>query len=712
MTAWSTVFLEWLIDYYLVTAVLLIVVGIAMAIVRQPARRLALAWGTLVGLFALAILCAMPLWPRFYLPIDSAVTITLGSTERSDVPNMFSEVDHNESPATGATGVDNSDLIAPHQATGASLQSQINIRTLATCVFLCGSSMIAGWLVIGAVLTVRLRHGSRRAPAPVQAELARLLGEQLPATEVLLSGHVDQALAVGVLEPQIILPERFLGQESCEALEAALAHEAAHVRNGDLRMLACMRLLMLVLFAHPLYWWLRSRVRIDQELLADAVAGQTSDVAAYAEILLDWFRTNASNRSKILTASLGLWEGPHLLKRRISMLLNEEFRVEIQSPVAWRVSSWLLLTSTALLLSFVTLRDSSTAVANDDDRTPTQPAATAEDNPTATARADKQSTKDSIPTPDNQSQEDSTAPPDNQSQGDSKAQAQPAEDSKYQTVDQAWRAGVGYYNAGKFAASRKPFEAALKLAPDDKYRIKVYETLRPVYRQLPKPNKMMEACDFIIRHSDFEPKRSITRSDLLSFMHQRGKVDKLINFYASALKKDPNDFTALYVLSETYDRIKRDPKRAAELTKRLLALNGGDKPVDVRTTAKLAMQLVRLKKYEEGAELYEKIAPLDKRLAAWHWKEAATAWIKVNNVVKALAAAEKSAASSPESRSQQLEHYWHRHLGEVFLRSGESAKAISHLKKAIDNTTIEGYINDCRRLIEQAEASEKVRATN
>ena len=42
--------------------------------------------------------------------------------------------------------------------------------------------------------------------------------------------------------------------------------------------------------------------------------------------------------------------------------------------------------------------------------------------------------------------------------------------------------------------------------------------------------------------------------------------------------------------------------------------------------------------------LLEQIAPLDKGLAAWHWKEAAQAWIKAKDKNRALIAAKASAS--------------------------------------------------------------------
>ena len=175
------------------------------------------------------------------------------------------------------------------------------------------------------------------------------------------------------------------------------------------------------------------------------------------------------------------------------------------------------------------------------------------------------------------------------------------------------------------------------MAPDDAFRLKCYEALIPAYRQDGGVNKMIEACEFIITHADQPARQSLTRSDLLSFLFQRGKIDEYVKRHEQVLKKDPNQRLSLYMLSEIYSRMKEQPDRAAELIDRLAALDQqSGKPRDVPQQAQLAQQYVRAKKYQQGAELYESIAPLDEKLAAWHWKEAAAAWLSAGQKDKAL----------------------------------------------------------------------------
>lgn len=274
----------------------------------------------------------------------------------------------------------------------------------------------------------------------------------------------------------------------------------------------------------------------------------------------------------------------------------------------------------------------------------------------------------------------------------------------YKTADAAFRAGAEALRGRDFAGSQKPLEAALKLAPDDKYRLKVYSALLPAYRLLPETEKMQEAVEFLLRHSTSVPEKSLVRRGYLSFLYQRGKIDPATERYEAELKQKPNDEVLLTLLSEIYAGPKPNPARSAELTERLAKLVEKEgKPLDVANTAQLAMQYVRAKKFKEGAELYEKIAPLDDKLSAWHWKEAALAWIQVGDKKRALAAAAASAASTPEARSEQLEYFWRRALGDVFLGAGEPVLAIPHFQQALTKTKIDGYLQDTQKKLTEAE---------
>jgi hypothetical protein len=219
-----------------------------------------------------------------------------------------------------------------------------------------GGALALAWLGIGLYQTAVLRRRSQPAPRWSRELLADIVGDGRAAPDLLVSGLLAQPVAVGLLRPAIILPERFIEDEPRCRLEAALAHEWAHFRNLDLWWIALAGLLMPVLFAHPVYWWLRRRTREDQELLADAAAAQGR--VDYAEALLSWARRMPRPLPLGVAGSLALWERPSQLKRRIIMLLDRNFRVEPTCPRRWGLGVRAGTALAVLALSFTTFRPS------------------------------------------------------------------------------------------------------------------------------------------------------------------------------------------------------------------------------------------------------------------------------------------------------------------------------------------------------------------
>ena len=222
--------------------------------------------------------------------------------------------------------------------------------------FVAGGALVMAWLGIGLWQTAVLRRRSRPAPRWAREGLTDIVGEGRSAPDLLISGWLAQPVAVGLLRPAIILPDWFVEDEPRCRLEAALAHEWAHFRNRDLWWIAFSGLLLPLLFAHPVYWWLRRRTREDQELLADAAAAQGR--VDYAEALLAWAKRTPYPPPLAVAGSLALWERPSQLKRRIIMLLDRDFRVEPTCPRRWGLGVRAGMALAVLALSFMTFRPS------------------------------------------------------------------------------------------------------------------------------------------------------------------------------------------------------------------------------------------------------------------------------------------------------------------------------------------------------------------
>jgi tetratricopeptide (TPR) repeat protein len=234
---------------------------------------------------------------------------------------------------------------------------------------------------------------------------------------------------------------------------------------------------------------------------------------------------------------------------------------------------------------------------------------------------------------------------------------------KYKDFEDAWIEAARHLRKNDYPSAVAPLEAALALAKDDAQRKRAYEALVPAYRQSPDIEKILAAQEFIIRHTDRKAGRSLSARDAASYLFHRGKLDQGIERYDSLLQKMPSDPAALTILAMIYAQSKRSDPRTLELKQRLDKLDQD-----------LARQL---------AERLEKDAEVAPRTAAWHLKDAATAWLEAGDKAKALATAKKSAAGPAEQRSQLLTYQWHSGLGDVFLEAGEPQAAITHFETAI-----------------------------
>ena len=153
-----------------------------------------------------------------------------------------------------------------------------------------------------------------------QAELERIatklncLNVELRSTNLLRS-----AGTAGWFRPLIFLPDDFETYTD-EELRAVLAHELAHVDQGDFAWRLLVGLYAAVHYCNPLAHWLRARLILEQELLADRIASEViGNRLSYAQTLSRLaIRADAAKPNLFHTGLLSV-TSTNLL-RRIEML--------------------------------------------------------------------------------------------------------------------------------------------------------------------------------------------------------------------------------------------------------------------------------------------------------------------------------------------------------------------------------------------------------
>jgi TonB family protein len=179
--------------------------------------------------------------------------------------------------------------------------------------------------------SVRRLACARPLPAHVVSTLERcrramrrgIWSRPAPKPSVLWSDEIPGPVTVGALRGAVILPTRLLEGDVREDLEAALAHEMAHVCRRDyLWNLICELALVPVAF-HPLTQLVKRRVAEARELACDELAACTLDPSHYARSLVR-MASEISRRTSVafkLDYTLGVFDA-NILEERVMALLK------------------------------------------------------------------------------------------------------------------------------------------------------------------------------------------------------------------------------------------------------------------------------------------------------------------------------------------------------------------------------------------------------
>lgn len=129
-------------------------------------------------------------------------------------------------------------------------------------------------LALGLVGVRRLRRLAQPLPAAWSDTLTRLserLGVRVHVAIAAVAG-LDGPMVVGVLRPLVLVPLAHAARVPSSAMEAALAHELAHVLRHDYLLNVLQSIVDAVLFYHPVARWLSARVRVEREYACDELA--------------------------------------------------------------------------------------------------------------------------------------------------------------------------------------------------------------------------------------------------------------------------------------------------------------------------------------------------------------------------------------------------------------------------------------------------------
>ncbi|MGO4552145.1 M56 family metallopeptidase [Lysobacter sp. 2RAF19] len=166
--------------------------------------------------------------------------------------------------------VDGSDAPADWQTRLALMQPMI------VALWAAGASVFCLRTLFGVAWVQRMRLSPQ---PPLQARWqatldALALRFHLRGVALRLVESLDSPVVAGFWRPVVLLPMSVALRMPPDLVEALLAHELAHVRRHDYLVNLLQRAAEALLFFHPVTWWLSHRIRVERELVADAIAAQ------------------------------------------------------------------------------------------------------------------------------------------------------------------------------------------------------------------------------------------------------------------------------------------------------------------------------------------------------------------------------------------------------------------------------------------------------
>ncbi len=150
-----------------------------------------------------------------------------------------------------------------------------NHVSLIVSVWAVGVALMALRMALGLLwVRARVNHGAQRNDPQWQEKVSNMalsLGISRPI-RLGISNEIESPVTAGWWRPMVIVPAALLTGMAPNLLEALLAHELAHVKRMDYLVNLLQSAIEIVLFYHPVVWWLSKQIRIEREQIADDLA--------------------------------------------------------------------------------------------------------------------------------------------------------------------------------------------------------------------------------------------------------------------------------------------------------------------------------------------------------------------------------------------------------------------------------------------------------
>ncbi|GLX82067.1 M56 family metallopeptidase [Thalassotalea eurytherma] len=207
------------------------------------------------------------------------------------------------------------------------------------------------WLSVAALLALKMLLEMRsvnRLPYEQSVEaslnlerrftqLCQRMGfDKLPKLRISLKTKVP--MAIGFLKPVVVLPASMVTGLTPAQLDMLILHELAHIRRHDYLVNLLQSFAEIILFFHPVIYWISKQMRVEREFCSDDMAvKQCGNAIAYAHTLADTASLCHKHRNQSIPMMAMAASGGDL-KERILRLVQPHHCTQSNDTSKWLAS--------------------------------------------------------------------------------------------------------------------------------------------------------------------------------------------------------------------------------------------------------------------------------------------------------------------------------------------------------------------------------------